>query len=411
MTHAEDPRLEDAKRKPVAEVLEMLRFYDLRQTPNRREMSGPCVACGSAGHSARGGPVDRFNINTDTGAFFCRKCDIRGGDVIALVREAKGLSFPDALTFLCGELLETETPEQKAAREERQRKAREKAAEDERKRKAAEASYRARAIADARRIWNAARPGHLGVVAAYLRARGIEPANLPFPLPEALRFIAQHPYMKQLERGKPSVELWRGPAMIAGVLRPEGTISAVHQTWVSPEPPHGKATITHGGEAFPAKMMRGSKKGGAIRLHTPEGAHTLVMAEGIENTLTAALAWGETLPGAAYWCGADLGNMAGKMQKVEGTRSSGLPDMEDTEAFVPPPWVKRLILVKDGDSHPATTQAKLQSCARRAMALIPGLKAEIVPAPPGFDMNDVLRGKGPVAEESETQHPEANQCK
>lgn len=384
MAYAEDPRLDDAKRMPLDQVLDMLGIADLRR--NGRELTGPCPLCGG---------TDRFNVHRDTLAFFCRQCDIKGGDQVALVREVRGLGFIEALDWMCGPKPEISPAEREARRK--------RAEEAERKQKEAAASYRARAIADARRIWSAARPGHLGVVAAYLRARGIEPEALPFPLPEALRFIASHPYMKQLERGKPSVELWRGPAMIAGVLRPEGTISAVHQTWVSPEPPHGKAAITHGGEAFPAKLMRGSKKGGAIRLHTPEGAHTLVMAEGIENTLTAALAWGATLPGAAYWCGADLGNMAGRMQRVEGTRSSGMPDMDDTEAFVPPPWVRRLILVKDGDSHPATTQAKLQSCARRAMAHVKGLKAEIVPAPPGLDMNDVLRGKASASKTSATE--------
>lgn len=381
MTRPDDPRLDDAKRMDLGKVLELLRMDNLRR--NGRELSGPCPLCGG---------TDRFNIHRDTLAFLCRQCGIKGGDQVALVREVRGLGFIEALEWMCG-------PKPEISEEERMAR-RARAERAEQKQRAVEASYRAHAIAEARRIWNSARPGHLGVVAAYLRARGIEPDALPFPLPAALRFITAHPYMKQLERGKPSVELHRGPAMIAGVLRPEGQVAAVHQTWVSSVPPHGKASITHNGETYPAKMMRGSKKGGAIRLHTPEGAHTLVMAEGIENTLTAALAWGDTLPGAAYWCGADLGNMAGKMQKVPGTRSSGLPDMTDTEAFVPPPWVRRLILVKDGDSHPATTQAKLQSCARRAMAHIEGLKAEIVPAPPGLDLNDVLRGKVPVANES-----------
>ncbi|MCD1621261.1 hypothetical protein K7H20_24815, partial [Salipiger manganoxidans] len=77
----------------------------------------------------------------------------------------------------------------------------------------------------------------------------------------------------------------RGPCMIAGVLDAGGGLTAVHQTWVDPEPPHGKARITWQGTPMPAKMVRGSKKGAAIRLCTPEGADTLVMGEGIETTL------------------------------------------------------------------------------------------------------------------------------
>ncbi|MCD1621248.1 hypothetical protein K7H20_24750, partial [Salipiger manganoxidans] len=129
-----------------------------------------------------------------------------------------------------------------------------------------------------------------------------------------------------------------GPCMIAGVLDAEGRICAVHQTWVDPQPPHGKAQITWQGEEMSAKLVRGSKKGAAIRLCTPEGADTLVMGEGIETTLTAMVAAG--VPGAAYWAGIDLGNMGGKARRGEGLRYAGLPDLTDTEAFVPPRWVR-----------------------------------------------------------------------
>ena len=68
--------------------------------------------------------------------------------------------------------------------------------------------------------------------------------------------------------------------------------------------------------------------------------------------------------------------------------------MSDRAAFVPPPWVRELILIQDGDSHAAATRSKLESCARRAMALIPGLKARIVHAGKGRDLNDILMGEG-----------------
>ena len=105
---------------------------------------------------------------------------------------------------------------------------------------------------------------------------------------------------------------------------------------------------------------------------------------------------------AAFWAGVDLGNMAGRRitSKIkaralgvpeDGIRAAGIPDMSDGEAFVPPPWVRRLVFVQDGDSDPAETRAKLLAGLRRAMALVPGLQAQIVAAPPGCDLNDVLQ--------------------
>jgi hypothetical protein len=114
------------------------------------------------------------------------------------------------------------------------------------------------------------------------------------------------------------------------------------------------------------------------------------MGEGIETTLTAFAV--NAVPNAAYWAGVDLGNMAGHMLKVEGVRYSGLPDMSDEKAFVPPQWVKRLIFIQDGDSEPNMTLAKLECGLRRAMELRPGLVGQIVSAGSGVDLNDVLRG-------------------
>jgi len=176
--------------------------------------------------------------------------------------------------------------------------------------------------------------------------------------------------------------------MVAGIQAPNGALVAVHQTWVDPEPPHGKAEIAHEGTAMPAKLVRGSKKGAAIRLVTPRGAQVLIMGEGIETTLTALAA--QPVPDAAYWAGIDLGNMAGLMQRIPGKRHSGLPDMSDRRAFFPPPWVRRLVFIQDGDSDPKATRAKLECGLKRAMALVPGLSGQIVHAGEGVDLNDVL---------------------
>jgi hypothetical protein len=66
--------------------------------------------------------------------------------------------------------------------------------------------------------------------------------------------------------------------------------------------------------------------------------------------------------------------------------------MADRDAFAPPSWVKRLIFIMDGDSEPKMTRAKLECGLRRAMAVRPGLKGQIVQAGAGVDLNDVLLG-------------------
>ena len=97
-------------------------------------------------------------------------------------------------------------------------------------------------------------------------------------------------------------------------------------------------------------------------------------------------------PDAAFWCLVDLGNMAGRQQSGPGLRHAGMPDLEDSEAFVPPAWVERLIYVMDGDSDPKPTRSNLVAGLRRAMALRPGLAGKIAASPAGFDLNDVLVG-------------------
>jgi len=180
--------------------------------------------------------------------------------------------------------------------------------------------------------------------------------------------------------------------MIALIQSPDNCGAAVHQTWLDPNQKNGKAVIEHNGEVLSSKLVRGSKKGGAIRLYMPDVPDTLVMGEGIETTLTAMVA--APFESAAYWVGIDLGNMSGRMQRIKGQRYSGLPDMSDRGAFVPPEWVKRLVFIMDGDSEPKMTRAKLECGLKRAMAIRPGLRGQIVQAGEGVDLNDVLVNGG-----------------
>ncbi|MGR3495413.1 DUF7146 domain-containing protein [Citreimonas sp.] len=361
----------EAKAIPMREIVDRLGIARLR--PNGQELTGPCPLC-----SGR----DRFNVNLRTNAFLCRRCDIRGGDQVALVQAVLGCDFKAALAFLCGD-----APAQIDPAEIERRRRRAEAAE--RKQRDDADRYRRRAIADARSIWSRAVPATGTLVRDYLRARGISASDLP-SVPAALRFLPDHPCVKKV--GRELVTLHRGPCMIAGVMDPPGRVVAVHQTWIDPVPPHGKMKIAVPEDDSISKLVRGANKGNAIRLVTPERFDVLVMGEGIETTLSAWV--GSPIEGAAWWAGVSLGNMAGKARRVPGQRWHGLPDLDDADAFVPPPWVRRLIFLMDGDSDPRATRHKLECGLRRAMARIPGLKAQIVRAGDGVDFNDVLVRKG-----------------
>ncbi len=364
-----DARRAEAEAMPIEDVALSLDILGSLKRAGH-EYTGPCPQCGGD---------DRFSINIRKGVFQCRRCDGKGGG-INLVMFVQGLTFPQALDWMCGPKREISESERRA------REARDAA---NRKRKEREdAAFRERAIAQGRAIWRECVPAEGTAVVDYLSLRGLDRSRLP-EIPRSIRFHPSLPYM--LRDGTGYVELHRGPAMVAAIQGPDGIGTGIHRTWIDPSRPKGKAMILNPATGQPEKVKKswGSKKGGAIRLSL-RGAESpiMVMGEGIETTLTAMVA--DVWPGAVYWCGIDLGNMAGRRQIGQGLKHAGLPDLQDDEAFVPPPWVKRLIYVMDGDSDPKDTRAKLEAGLRRAMIMRPGLRGQIAAAPQGKDLNDVL---------------------
>lgn len=377
----EDPRIEAAHAVPMAELVDRLQIGGL--TRAGVELVGPCPGCGG---------TDRFGVNLKKSIFLCRRCDARG-DQIALVQLALGLDFPAALEWLAGPRQEL-TPEQRAEQARR--------AEANRRAREADADrHRRDAIALGQRIWARGRPADGSIVEDYLALRGL-PVRPGARLPSCLRFDPAARLVAPIpNRASEFQTVHEGPAMLAAILGPDGTVTGVHRTWIDLSQRKGRPIIPHpfrSGENVATKKVYGSKKGGAIRLHTPRHANWLVMGEGIETTLSAMV--GHDTPasavkgctGAAFWAGVDLGNMAGQRILGRGQRYAGIPDMTDREAFVPPGWVRRLIYVQDGDSEPKLTRAKLLAGLRRAMVLRPGLTAAIVHPGEGLDMNDLLMG-------------------
>ncbi|WP_411838590.1 primase-helicase zinc-binding domain-containing protein [Paracoccus sp. ME4] len=371
-----------AHQVPMLELVDRLAIGNLVRTGG--ELVGPCPGCGGK---------DRFSINPAKGVIFCRRCDAKG-DQIALVQLVMGMDFPAALDWLVGPRQEL-TPAQRAAQAR-------KAEEHRRAREADAARRRQDAIALARRYWSAARPADGTLVAAYLERRGIR-QRPGVALPRCFRFEPQaRLVVPDDQRRGEFVTVHEGPAMLAAILDAQGQLTGVHRTWIDLGQPKGKVVAPHpfkAGEMVPSKKVYGSKKGGAIRIFTPRDAATLVMAEGIETTLSAMVA--RAIEGAAFWAGVDLGNMAGARLLGKGQKYEGLPDMSDRDAFVPPAWVRRLVFVQDGDSDPRLTRAKLLSGLRRAKALRPGLTAAISHPGKGIDLNDLLMGDVPAGKRDE----------
>lgn len=194
----------------------------------------------------------------------------------------------------------------------------------------------------ARSLWENAVPHEGTPVDRYLAARG-----LPAVVSSELRF---HPAAPR-PRGS------RLPAMIAAVRNPmTGELVAVHRTFLRPDG-SGKADVE------PTRASLGPVMGGAVMLELFRPGQRLVIGEGIETSLSAAI-----LIGGVAWSAICSGNLA----------RIGLPPTQD---------VAEIIIAADPD--PSGLRAAL-AAQRRWLA--DGRKVRIeTPESPGGDFNDVLR--------------------
>ena len=130
---------------------------------------------------------------------------------------------------------------------------------------------------NARKLWDRCKPLPDTDAAIYLHSRGISDIAH-----ESLRF---HPEVLYREDSF----VTRAPAMVAAIKAPDGSINAVHRTWLDPSGT-GKAQLPE-----PRKML-GPPKGHGILFH-PERAdrNDIVVGEGIETVLSVIT----SLPGCA----------------------------------------------------------------------------------------------------------------
>ena len=199
----------------------------------------------------------------------------------------------------------------------------------------------ARRIESARRIWGQAQDAHGTAVAAYLTGRGITMAA-----PPVLRWASS------LLR----VDGTHGPAMVAAITGPEGTLIGIQRTW-----------LRHNGDGLwqrRDRAMLGRAAGGAVRL--ARAAETLLVGEGIETCLAVMQA--TALPAWAA------------------LSTSGVV------ALVLPAIVRSIIILADHDVSGAGERA---ARAAAAQWMAGGCRVKIaMPPDPGSDFNDVLLDRG-----------------
>jgi len=116
----------------------------------------------------------------------------------------------------------------------------------------------------------------------YLRARGIDPAQLPGGVPPTLRY---HGGLKHADTGLVF------PAMVAAVQAVDGRVAGIHRTFLKPD---GSAR-----RRSPAPRRWAGVLGGCIRLCWAEAR--MGLAEGIETALSVMAATGLPTWAADRW--------------------------------------------------------------------------------------------------------------
>jgi hypothetical protein len=343
----------------------------------------PCPGCNGD---------DRFAINVRKNVFMCRASS-EAGDAIALARHIDGTGFLAAVETVNGtpppDLVSKLTECERRAILERSEKAA--AADKVRRREQDDSSarfreYERRALFD---IWQAASPIAGTLAEDYLALRGLHASG-----GARLRFHASLAFWDK-PKCHGGMIVHEGPALVAAIEGPNGHFAGVHRTWIDLSKPKGKAIIADlkTGEILPSKKVRGSIKGGSIRLVSGgidadvpgdrNDAEILFIGEGIETVLAVAN-FLESRPseyphwrGAEFRSGVSLGNICGKAagrvrhptqtltDSLGRVRPHFVPDNEplDDPDFPIIPIasnVRELVLLGDGDSEPYFTRQALE---------------------------------------------------
>ena len=195
-------------------------------------------------------------------------------------------------------------------------------------------------------------------VLAYLAARNIDLAQLR-RMPGSLRYA---PELWCQEAGR------KLPAMVSAIIGANGQHVATHRTYLeqAPDGRWRKATLHN------SKKVLGQYRGGTIRLTRGENGRALAemdeneepaIGEGIETCLSVALA----MPRLRVLCAIALSNFG---------------------AVMLPAQCRRVVLLVDNDTHPATRSALQHAINAHIHA---GRTVRLARSPHGNDFNDAMR--------------------
>ena len=297
-----------------------------------------------------------FKINTERNTFRCYGCDAHG-DVIDFVAQIEGVELKEAMAQLAGD-----APANAPA--------------PKRTRFADDRADHLSKVQAARKMWRNAQsaPGTPAMTYLCTRVPGLIDSGVM--IPPSLRFL---PHCLHKEAGRSM------PAMIAPIQAVSGEVIGVHRTYLMPDG-SGKADVKQ------AKKVLGAMRGGAIRLAPV--AETLLVAEGIETTLSCMVAMAKVGRRLNGWCAVSLGNLAGAgdgqgnphPDQSDKRLPSEAPDMK-RPAFLPPVGTRELIIMADNDGKdPLIGRAITRRAARRFNRM--GLKVKVCWPPRGEDFND-----------------------
>lgn len=351
MAGQHDDLVTAAKLVSVADWANCNSLWGLRKSG--ANLIGPCPKAGCGG-------TDRFGINLFQDKWNCRICDKGGHDAISLVMHVDGLDFLSACEVLTGQRRSEPVDPEKAKQQKIELE------KKQTKLKQTQEQYREKSRKQSHEIWQSGKPSGR-IIEQYLAIRKINVSVAEFGAR-----IRQHEKLEYWfkPKNKPYVLAHSGVAMLACIQSRDNRFSGVHRTWIDINQPKGKLILNapDGSGLLDARLTRGSKGNGAIRLVTPENPKRLVLGEGIETTGTVFAHERDNL--TAYWAGIDKGHMAGRAARsASGTRLLDQPDMADEMCFILPEWCTELIYLLDVESDEKqaikTKQAMIRGLRRQ----------------------------------------------
>jgi hypothetical protein len=241
-----------------------------------------------------------------------------------------------------------------------------------------------------RDMWQQALPAMGSLVERYLREhRKISIEHLPGGvIPPTLRFEPACAYWHPGASGKMKL-IGKFPAMIAPLQDCVTDIQVgAHITYLDPRTAN-KLALEVDGEKIPAKKMRGTSWGCAIRLAA--AAEFMTASEGIENGLC-----GMMCGAPPAWAAGSLNNLAGRgigtglphPRRLDKKLPSVYPDMRPPY-FGFPAMTKRVLLLREKDGKDQEQADKLFERALRRFSVLKQEAYDFTPDD-GDDLNDMV---------------------